>query len=263
VTKTIERLFDAIEEEKAKRVCIQALNYPQMIEDVTALISKIRECRKTRVSVSCQPRNKSNIIRLKESGIERIGIPLDASTKDLFDRIKGGSAGGPYTWEEQLRLLREATAVFGKGNVSTHLIVGLGETEKDLVRIIQRCHDAGVLPGLFAFTPILGTILEHSQPPSLDAYRRIQLARLLIVEERTAFKNFIFDRDGKIACFGVQPEELAKTIHEGEAFRTSGCPDCNRPYYNERPSGPVYNYPRTLTDEEVASIRWQFKSHAS
>jgi len=37
----------------------------------------------------------------------------------------------------------------------------------------------------------------------------------------------------------------------GEAFRTSGCPGCNRPYYNERPSGPFYNYPRGLTEEEA------------
>jgi len=38
----------------------------------------------------------------------------------------------------------------------------------------------------------------------------------------------------------------------GEPFRTSGCPDCNRPFYNERPSGPLYNYPRPLTTEEAA-----------
>jgi biotin synthase-related radical SAM superfamily protein len=38
---------------------------------------------------------------------------------------------------------------------------------------------------------------------------------------------------------------------EGEAFETSGCADCNRPYYNEQPGGPLYNYPRPLTSEET------------
>jgi biotin synthase len=37
----------------------------------------------------------------------------------------------------------------------------------------------------------------------------------------------------------------------GEAFRTSGCPDCNRPFYNEQPGGPLYNYPRPLAAGEA------------
>jgi biotin synthase-related radical SAM superfamily protein len=35
-----------------------------------------------------------------------------------------------------------------------------------------------------------------------------------------------------------------------DAFRTSGCPGCNRPFYNERATGPIYNYPRELREEE-------------
>jgi biotin synthase-related radical SAM superfamily protein len=38
---------------------------------------------------------------------------------------------------------------------------------------------------------------------------------------------------------------------DGEAFCTAGCPGCNRPFYNERPAGPMYNYPRPLTPAEV------------
>ena len=53
-------------------------------------------------------------------------------------------------------MLSEALEVFGKGNVSTHIIVGLGETEKEAAQVIQRCVDMGVLPALFAFTPIRG-----------------------------------------------------------------------------------------------------------
>ena len=49
-----------------------------------------------------------------------------------------------------------------------------------------------------------------------------------------------------------------------EAVLTSGCPGCNRPFYNERPRGPIYNYPsHELLDrdkEKVASeIRKAFE----
>ncbi|MDH5792671.1 MAG: radical SAM protein, partial [Candidatus Bathyarchaeota archaeon] len=56
---------------------------------------------------------------------------------------------------------------------------------------------------------------------------------------------------GMVENFGVDAETLESALADGEAFRTSGCPGCNRPYYNERPSGPFYNYPRNLTPEEA------------
>ncbi len=102
--------------------------------------------------------------------------------KPYFDKVKGEGAGSSYSWENQFRMLDEALAVFGKGNVSTHIIVGLGETEKEVTQVIQRCVDMGVLPALFAFTPIRGTALEGNSPPSLESYRRVQLARYLIVK---------------------------------------------------------------------------------
>lgn len=37
----------------------------------------------------------------------------------------------------------------------------------------------------------------------------------------------------------------------GKAFETSGCPDCNRPYYNESPRGVIFNYYRLLVAGEI------------
>ena len=45
---------------------------------------------------------------------------------------------------------------------------------------------------------------------------------------------------------------LAEAGLWAEAFRTSGCPGCNRPYYNERPGQIPYNYPRPPTPAELA-----------
>ena len=124
--------------------------------------------------------------------MDRIGIALDAATEKLFSEVKGSAAGGPYNWEDQFKLLREAVEVFGKENVSTHLIVGLGETEKEAVSIIQRCVDMGVLPALFAFTPIRGTTLESKPQPPVESYRRIQLARYLIVNGHCSLREHEF-----------------------------------------------------------------------
>ena len=70
--------------------------------------------------------------------------------------------------------------------------------------------------------------------------------------------NLFSFRDGKI----VFPEALRDYLIEkipGDAFQTVGCPGCNRPYYNERPSGPLYNYPRDLTMEELNNEKEMIK----
>ena len=77
----------------------------------------------------------------------------------------------------------------------------------------------------------------------------------MITRRISRFENFKFDEGGKIIDFGVENETLRKAIESGEPFLTSGCPNCNRPYYNERPGGPLYNYPRPLRKDEIEEIK--------
>ncbi|MEM3578850.1 MAG: radical SAM protein [Candidatus Bathyarchaeia archaeon] len=249
--KVLEAIAETVENSGIKRVCLQALNYPEVFTHLQALVRAISGSVKVPISVSCQPLNLENMKRLAEAGAERIGIPLDAATEEIFDKVKGLSAGGPYEMRKQLALLEEAVKVFGRGKVSTHLIAGLGETEKEMTCMIQKCVNMGVLPALFAFTPVAGTALENMRQPPIQEYRRIQLARHLIVHGITRFENMKFDKEGRITNFGVDKQTIKQVVESGTPFQTSGCPDCNRPYYNEKPSGPIYNYPKPLNMEEI------------
>jgi biotin synthase len=256
-----EQVLDGIEEavkhRKIERVCIQALNYPEVFTDLTALVKAVRQKAKVPISTSCQPLNSENIQALADAGVERIGIALDAATEELFDKVKGSRVGGPYSWEKQFKLLGEAVSVFGKGKVSTHLIVGLGETEREMAEIIQRCADMGVLPALFAFTPISGTALENDSQPSIQTYRRIQIARHCIMHGIARYEDMSFDEEGCISDFSVDEQTLMQNIQMGKPFLTSGCPSCNRPYYNEKPRGPYYNYPTRIGKKELSEIEGQ------
>ena len=234
-----------------ERVCIQAINYPGFIDDVLALLREIRDATGLPVSLDTPPLGRSNMERLKKAGLDRISIPLDAATPKLFDKVKGRSAGGPYSWEEHMKALRTAVEVFGERKVYSNLIVGLGETEEEAVRLIQQLLDMKIRTALYAFTPVPGTTLVDRPQPPLEAYRRVQLARYLVTQGLTRFEDMEFDEGGKLKDPGADAETIRMALIEGEAFRTSGCPGCNRPYYNERPSGPFYNYPWGLTLEEA------------
>jgi len=253
VKEVIKLLAKAYSEGRVFRACIQALNYLHVQEDIISIAQKIRASCDIPISVSCQPLTREIMQKVVAVGVNRVSIALDATTDGLFDKIKGSNVKGSYKWQEHLRALKEAVEIFGKNNVSTHLVVGLGEQEEEFVKTLQVCVDMGVYPALFAFTPIPGTMMETHPPPPVDCYRRLQLAQYLITHGLTRYENMKFE-NGRLIGFGLEKDVLKKIVDAGEPFRTSGCPGCNRPYYNERPKGPIYNFPRKLTEDEVKSI---------
>jgi biotin synthase len=255
--QVLERIRDNDGERSIKRICLQALNYPGVFDDLESLIRNAKQLTDLPISVSCQPPNMQNMRRIAEAGAERITVSLDAATEKLFDETKGASAGGPYRWTNQFELLKDAVSIFGRGKVSTHLIVGLGESEREMMSTVRECVNLGVLPALFAFTPVRGTPLGGRSQPSIEKYRRIQVARTLILQGTTTIDRMRFGVRGELVGFGVDEKTLRRVVGSGKPFLTSGCPDCNRPYYNEKPSGPIYNYPRVMTEREVFDVMAQ------
>lgn len=249
----VSRIAAAYEQKEMSRACIQALNYPLVQKDLAALARTICAACEIPVSVSCQPLIREDMKALAKAGVNRVSVALDAVTEELFESVKGKRAGGAYSWNGHMKALKDAVAVFGRNNVSTHLIVGLGEDEEDFIRLVQQCVEMGVYPALFAFTPIPGTVMADNHAPSARSYRRIQLAQYLITHGLSHYGNMRFNH-GRIVDFGLSKTEIASVVSTGEPFRTSGCPGCNRPYYNERPGGIIYNFPWKPTAAEIAEI---------
>ncbi len=233
-----------------RRICIQTICYPEVVQDVIEIVSKLRKITKIPISVAIHPIPKDDMFGLKEAGVSSIGIALDASTPELFEEIKGKHRGAAYRWESHRIGLENALQIFGKGNVTTHLIVGLGETEKEAADFIIEMYETGVSVGLFAFTNIKGTSLENRSPPNLSSYRRIQVVRHLVSLGVLESEQINENADGRISI-DIDNETLREALSSGEAFQVTGCKGCNRPFYNERPRGPMYNYPRRLNEEEI------------
>lgn len=254
------RLWSAVRDGTFRRVCIQALNYPGVFRDILFLASETLSGVDVPISVSCQPLTPQQMRTLREAGVDRVSVALDAATPQLFERVKGRAAGGPYTWEGHWRALRKAVAIFGRGRVTTHIIVGLGEKCSDVLKVVQDCVDVGVYPSLFAFTPIPGTRMQGRPQPPIGHYRLIQLAHYLITTGRARYERMKFNGDGVPTYVGLPWDEVRDVIRSGRPFMTSGCPGCNRPYYNERPGGPIYNYPRPLTSGEIGEIERLLRS---
>ena len=233
-------------DDHVRRVCIQTLLYPDLLADLLATVRQLKATSDAPLSICMNPVDKEWLVALKDAGVERVGVGLDCATEALFNQMKPG-----FSWNCYMQFIDETIEVFGVGSV--HLIAGLGETDKELVGAFQTFHDKGCGIALFAFTPVRGTQLDLA-PPLLERYRALQLARYLIVNNQARVEDMAFD-EGKLASINVDPAMLDRALESGTPFRTSGCPNCNRPMYNERPGGDLYNHPAPLTAAEKSAAR--------
>lgn len=227
---------------KISRACIQVVAQPGISDLLEKELGKYRSSSKIPLCISGGVNSIEDVDKLFDMGAERIGIALDAATPEIYRRVKG------LDFLRRFYLLEKSAAKY-PGRISTHLIAGLGENEEEMADMLQAMYDKGINVGLFAFTPICGTLMEYSRPPEIGSYRRIQIAHYLIKEKICRKDDIIFDH-GKIRKLSAVPGQIKESA-QGTPFMTSGCPGCNRPYYNEKPGGIIYNYPREMTEEEI------------
>ncbi|WP_457554407.1 radical SAM protein [Candidatus Pyrohabitans sp.] len=247
-----------------ERVCISMVTHPRAYQDTLTLVRRFREETPLAISTLISPtlmKSKEMLAELKRAGAEMCGIAVDCATPELFDALRGRGMQGPHRWEHYWRVVDWAVAVFGRLNVSVHLIVGLGESEREMLAAVQRAYDAGAEAHLFAFYPEPGSVMQEHERPGIEQYRRVQLARYLIHRNLARYQDMRFSTRGEVVDFGVSRQVLEEVIEEGKAFMTSGCRGrdgevaCNRPYGNERPGEVLRNFPFLPSEEDKRLIR--------
>jgi lipoyl synthase len=239
-SQVAEAVTRAYGEGRIARACFQVTVHPGYMEHALAAVATLHRLSAVPICVSIAARTTAEVSALLDAGAERVTLALDAATPSLYHAVKGGNWGS--TWD----LLMGAAELF-PGRIGTHLIAGLGESEREMVERIQILYDRGVTIGLFALTPVRGSAWESRQAPELASYRRVQAAHWLIVQSQARAEQMAYSADGRIIDLGIDEGALRVLLGDGTAFRTAGCPGCNRPYYNERPGGPLYNHPCALT----------------
>ncbi|BDC44242.1 MSMEG_0568 family radical SAM protein [Paraburkholderia terrae] len=124
------------------------------------------------IQAQCEPPdNDAWFERMKASGIDTLGMHLEVVTPDVRARVMPGKASVPIS--RYMEAFRAAVAVFGKGQVSTYILAGLGDTAEAILSISRELIDIGVYPFVVPFVPISGTPLEDHPAPSPEFMKSI------------------------------------------------------------------------------------------
>ena len=109
--------------------------------------------------------------RMKDAGIDTLGMHLEVIGDDLRRQILPGKAEVPMAryWDA----FGAAVDVFGRGQVSTYLLAGLGDSAELLLSTSERLLALGVYPFVVPFVPISGTPLEDRPAPDAEFMRSV------------------------------------------------------------------------------------------
>ena len=260
LTDIIEKISENVD--RVKRICLSMITNKKAREDTWEITKALKQNLDIPISLLSSPTilDKSDLYRFTENGADMIGIAVDCATPHLFEKIRGEAVKGPHKWERYWKYYEEALEIFGKRKAGVHLIVGLGETEREMIETIQKAYDMGGSTHLFSFFPECNSLLSQHPQPLVGQYRRVQLARFLIDEGISRIDNFSFDSFGKLIDFGILQDNLSSIIETGTPFMTSGCPGrdgevaCNRPYANCLPGPEIRNFPFPPEKEDIQKI---------
>ncbi len=149
---------------------------PNVIDRGAALLCDSTRAIKAAVDLPVQaqcepPRDPHWYERLRQSGVDSLGMHLEAATQAVRARIMPGKA--TIGVERYLEAFRQAVPVFGRGQVSTYLLAGLGDTAAEILSLCETLIAIGVHPFVVPFVPITGTPLEGHSPPSAEFMRSV------------------------------------------------------------------------------------------
>ena len=263
----LERVRAGGDRGRFERMCISMITHPDSDSSTRALLERwVKEVPGVPVSILSNPTTMSrrDLVDLKSMGAEIFTVALDAATPAIFERTRGKGVASPHTWEKYWQAIGWSAEVYGPERFGVHLICGMGETEREMLEVVQRVKNLGGHNHMFAFFPERGSLMEDWPACDHGQWRRVQVGRYLIDYAGARLRDMTFDGDGRVMDFGVSPEALERVIRSGKPFRTSGCPGageddvsaCNRPYGDSSPSD-IMSFPFPLDGSDVESVRQQ------
>ena len=105
------------------------------------------------------------------AGVDAVGIHSETFDPEVLARVAPGKAqcgieGYFRTWER-------AVEVFGRGSVTTYVLLGMGERQELIIDGCRRAIEMGVYPFVVPLRPVPGTLMADAPPPDPDYVARI------------------------------------------------------------------------------------------
>jgi radical SAM protein (TIGR04043 family) len=124
------------------------------------------------VQVQFEPPADLDVVdQVADLGIDSVGIHIESFDPQVLARVAPGKAR--WGIEAYFTAWERAVAAFGAGQVSTYVILGMGEDQRLTVEGCKRAIDIGVYPFVVPLRPVPGSLMEDYLPPTQEAVEAV------------------------------------------------------------------------------------------
>lgn len=112
------------------------------------------------------PSDLKGLEQLKMAGADTVGIHIESFDFDVLKRVAPNKAEKDLM--DYMNVWKEAVNIFGFNQVSSFIIVGLGERKESVIEGVALLCELGVYPFIVPLRPIPGTPFASHSPPHPD-----------------------------------------------------------------------------------------------
>jgi len=185
--KVVSLILKAAERPEMKAVALTSavVKDPQStVDKLSYVIAKVRE-RLPSIPIGVEPYIDSleQVEQLKTAGADEIKLNIETYDREIFEKVCG-----EQDFEWILTVIEHAVKVFGRGKVTSNIIVGMGETDANVLAGVENLARLGCIATLRPLrlndinrgpmTEALGPL----EPPSPDRLMRLAREHRRILE---------------------------------------------------------------------------------
>lgn len=127
----------------------------------------IKEASGLPIQVQFEPPDDLGVLeQVRAAGVDAVGIHIETFDPDVLARVAPGKAQCGV--EGYFRCWERAVQVFGRGHVTTYVILGMGERRELIEQGCARAIELGVYPFVVPLRPVPGTLMADTPTPDAD-----------------------------------------------------------------------------------------------
>ena len=170
----------------------------------------VKEAAGLPVQIQFEPPADLDVLdEIADMGIDSVGIHIESFDPKVLARVAPGKAR--WGIETYFTAWERAVKAFGSGQVSTYVILGMGEDEKITIEGCKRAIDIGVYPFVVPLRPVPGSLMEGLKPPPKNVVESVYRQVVLHMARRGMSSSGVAAGCARCgACSGIAAFEKAQ-----------------------------------------------------
>jgi radical SAM protein (TIGR04043 family) len=170
------------------------INFHDGTKHLAACVKSIKEMSSLPVHVQICPEEDEKVYEIiKTAGADTIGIHVECCSKSVLKKIAPAKARLGIDF--YINAWEKSVSVFGRNQVSSFLIVGMGDGLGEIIEGTKLMAELGVYPYALPLRPVHGTRLERSRPPSPDEMNIVYREVAAVIKQ-----NDLSSKKSKAGC---------------------------------------------------------------